>query len=41
MTADDWETVLTDAAGLGTRMTCFIGGEPTLSPCFPGSSATP
>jgi MoaA/NifB/PqqE/SkfB family radical SAM enzyme len=35
MTADDWETVLTDAADLGTRMTCFIGGEPTLSPLLP------
>jgi MoaA/NifB/PqqE/SkfB family radical SAM enzyme len=35
MTADQWETVLTDAADLGTRMVCFIGGEPTLYPYLP------
>jgi MoaA/NifB/PqqE/SkfB family radical SAM enzyme len=35
MTAVQWETVLTDAAALGTRMVCFIGGEPTLSPLLP------
>jgi MoaA/NifB/PqqE/SkfB family radical SAM enzyme len=31
MTVDDWERVITDAAALGTRMVCFIGGEPTLN----------
>src|SRR6266700_3941802 len=35
MTASQWETVLTDAAALGTRMVCFIGGEPTLAPSLP------
>ena len=35
MTPDAWETVLTDAAALGTRMVCFIGGEPSLSPLLP------
>ncbi|MGH3278248.1 MAG: radical SAM protein, partial [Trebonia sp.] len=35
MTADQWETVLTDAAALGTRTVCFIGGEPTLHPGLP------
>ena len=35
MTAGQWETVLTDAAALGTRMVCFIGGEPTLHPDLP------
>lgn len=32
MTAEDWEVVLTDAAGLGAHLACFIGGEPTLHP---------
>jgi MoaA/NifB/PqqE/SkfB family radical SAM enzyme len=32
MTAAAWETVLSDAAALGTRMVCFIGGEPLLYP---------
>ena len=35
MTADDWETVLTDAAALGAGDVCFIGGEPTLYPDLP------
>jgi MoaA/NifB/PqqE/SkfB family radical SAM enzyme len=35
LTADQWETVLTEAAALGTRMVCFIGGEPTLYPNLP------
>lgn len=35
MTAGQWETVLTDAAALGTRAACFIGGEPTLYPLLP------
>jgi MoaA/NifB/PqqE/SkfB family radical SAM enzyme len=35
MTAEAWETVLTDAAALGTQAVCFIGGEPTLSPLLP------
>jgi MoaA/NifB/PqqE/SkfB family radical SAM enzyme len=35
MTPQDWETALTQAAGLGTRHVCFIGGEPTLSPALP------
>jgi len=35
MTPDDWETSLTQAAGLGTRTVCFIGGEPTLNPALP------
>ncbi len=35
MNASQWETVLTDAAALGTRMVCFIGGEPTLAPSLP------
>lgn len=35
MTPETWETALTDAAALGTRMVCFIGGEPTLSPLLP------
>jgi MoaA/NifB/PqqE/SkfB family radical SAM enzyme len=35
MTASQWKTVLTDAAALGTRMVCFIGGEPTLHPHLP------
>jgi MoaA/NifB/PqqE/SkfB family radical SAM enzyme len=35
MTAGQWETVLTDAAALGARMVCFIGGEPTLHPGLP------
>jgi hypothetical protein len=28
MTADDWETTLTEASALGTQNVCFIGGEP-------------
>jgi MoaA/NifB/PqqE/SkfB family radical SAM enzyme len=32
MTAGAWEKVLTEAAGLGTRLVCFIGGEPTMYP---------
>jgi MoaA/NifB/PqqE/SkfB family radical SAM enzyme len=32
MTPQAWETVLTDAAALGARIVCFIGGEPTLYP---------
>jgi MoaA/NifB/PqqE/SkfB family radical SAM enzyme len=35
MTADEWERVLAEAAALGTRMVCFIGGEPTLYPFLP------
>jgi len=35
MTPQDWETALTQAAALGTRHVCFIGGEPTLSPALP------
>jgi MoaA/NifB/PqqE/SkfB family radical SAM enzyme len=35
MTADQWEMALTQAAGLGTRIVCFIGGEPTLHPDLP------
>lgn len=35
MTDADWETVLTDAAALGTGLVCFIGGEPTLHPGLP------
>ena len=35
MTPGQWETALTDAAALGNRMVCFIGGEPTLSPLLP------
>ncbi len=35
MTPEAWETALADAAALGARMTCFIGGEPTLSPLLP------
>lgn len=35
MTADDWERVITEAAGLGTRFVCFIGGEPALLPALP------
>jgi len=36
MTADDWEKVLMEAAALGARNVCFIGGEPTLYPALPG-----
>ncbi len=35
MTADQWENALTQAAELGTRTVCFIGGEPTLHPDLP------
>jgi len=35
MTPEAWETALTEAAALGTRMVCFIGGEPTLNPGLP------
>ena len=35
MTPEDWEAALTQAAELGTRLVCFIGGEPTLSPALP------
>jgi MoaA/NifB/PqqE/SkfB family radical SAM enzyme len=35
MTPDDWERVLSEASALGTRMVCFIGGEPTLNPALP------
>lgn len=35
MTADQWETTLTEAAALGARLVCFIGGEPTLHPSLP------
>ncbi len=35
MTPQDWEAALTQAAGLGTRAVCFIGGEPTLNPALP------
>lgn len=35
MTAGDWERVLTEAAALGTRAVCFIGGEPTAHPALP------
>ena len=35
MTADDWETTLTEASALGTQNVCFIGGEPTLNPSLP------
>jgi MoaA/NifB/PqqE/SkfB family radical SAM enzyme len=34
MTADDWRSVITQAAGLGVSMVQFIGGEPTLHPDF-------
>jgi MoaA/NifB/PqqE/SkfB family radical SAM enzyme len=30
MTLDDWSSVIDQAAGLGTKMVQFIGGEPTL-----------
>jgi MoaA/NifB/PqqE/SkfB family radical SAM enzyme len=35
MTADDWERVISEAAGLGAERVTFIGGEPTLSPDLP------
>jgi len=35
MTVEAWETVLADAAGLGARIVCFIGGEPTMHPELP------
>lgn len=34
MTADDWRSVIIQAAGLGVSMVQFIGGEPTLHPDF-------
>ncbi len=34
MTADDWRSVISQAAGLGVSMVQFIGGEPTLHPDF-------
>ena len=30
MTADDWERVIGEAAGLGARHVTFLGGEPTM-----------
>jgi MoaA/NifB/PqqE/SkfB family radical SAM enzyme len=35
LTAGQWENALTQAAELGTRAVCFIGGEPTLHPGLP------
>jgi MoaA/NifB/PqqE/SkfB family radical SAM enzyme len=35
MTAGDWERVLAEAASLGARLVCFIGGEPCLHPDLP------
>lgn len=35
MTADDWRSVLRQAADLGVPEVQFIGGEPTLHPDFP------
>ncbi|HEY1701208.1 MAG TPA: radical SAM protein [Trebonia sp.] len=35
MTTGDWERVIGQAAGLGTRIVQFIGGEPTLHPDLP------
>lgn len=35
MTPGDWERVLAEAAELGTRMVCFIGGEPVMHPDLP------
>lgn len=32
MTPGDWQQVLAEAAALGTRLVCFIGGEPVLYP---------
>jgi MoaA/NifB/PqqE/SkfB family radical SAM enzyme len=40
MSADDWETVLTDAAALGTRMVCVMGVSRPCTPIFPGLSVT-
>jgi MoaA/NifB/PqqE/SkfB family radical SAM enzyme len=34
MTADDWRSVIAQAAELGVSMVQFIGGEPTLHPDF-------
>lgn len=34
MTADDWRSVITQAAGIGVSRVQFIGGEPTLHPDF-------
>jgi MoaA/NifB/PqqE/SkfB family radical SAM enzyme len=36
MTADDWRSVIDQAAGLGVSMVQFVGGEPTLHPEFAG-----
>jgi MoaA/NifB/PqqE/SkfB family radical SAM enzyme len=36
MTAEDWSCVIDQAAGLGTGMVQFIGGEPTLYRSLPG-----
>lgn len=35
MTPDDWGSVIDQAAGLGTEMVQFIGGEPTLHRALP------
>ncbi|HLH84507.1 MAG TPA: radical SAM protein [Trebonia sp.] len=35
MAPEDWERVITEGAGLGTRFVCFIGGEPTMHPALP------
>lgn len=34
MTADDWRSVITQAADIGVSMVQFIGGEPTMHPDF-------
>lgn len=36
MTADDWRSVIDQAAVIGVSMIQLIGGEPTLHPGFPG-----
>lgn len=35
MTENNWERVITEAAGLGAGQVTFIGGEPTLYPDLP------
>lgn len=35
MTPDDWERVLTEAAGLGCQHVTYIGGEPLMYPALP------